>query len=76
MYELVTKYVGKNNIPDSIVVEPVKMKISLTLNFLNSLVLLEKSPLCEAILKPTFNDYEFSPINEKDEIKPVTKVVT
>ncbi|CAD6219149.1 GSCOCG00004829001-RA-CDS [Cotesia congregata] len=73
LYELVTKYMRKNNIPDSIVVEPVKMKISLTLNYLNSLVLLEKSPLCVAILKPTFNDHEFSPINDKDQIKPVTK---
>lgn len=70
-----TKYLGHNKIPDSITIEPVKIKMSVISNYLNSLLYLPKSPLNRAILNPTLTYYEFSSINDEDKIQPVTKVI-
>ncbi|XP_057331672.1 uncharacterized protein LOC130671649 isoform X2 [Microplitis mediator] len=72
-YELMTKYLGHSKIPDSITIEPIKIKMSVISNYLNSLLYLPKSPLNRAILNPTLAYYEFSSINDEDKIQPVTQ---
>ncbi|XP_057331941.1 uncharacterized protein LOC130671857 [Microplitis mediator] len=70
-YQLVTKYSTFDKIPASISVETI-WGISPYLKLIDSLINLPNSPLCDAILKPSINDYEFSIINNDDKFEIVT----
>lgn len=61
-------------IPNSIILESVSPMLSVYINFIDSLINIAKTPLCEAILRPNIKDYEFSSISDNDKIEPLIEV--
>ncbi|XP_053594921.1 uncharacterized protein LOC103574478 isoform X2 [Microplitis demolitor] len=70
-YDLIIKYQENMEIPNSIILESVSPMLSVYINFIDSLINIAKTPLCEAILRPNIKDYEFSSISDNDKIEPL-----
>ncbi|XP_057330196.1 probable helicase senataxin isoform X2 [Microplitis mediator] len=69
-YGLIIKYQENSEIPNTIVLESVTPSLSVYLSYVDSLINISKSPLCEAILSPSIKEYEFSSISDDDKIEP------
>lgn len=63
----------KKKIPSTICLVSITLT-SFYMTLIDSLINLPQTPLCQAILKPTIDDYEFSSVGD-DEIISITEVI-
>ncbi|XP_053594922.1 probable helicase senataxin [Microplitis demolitor] len=70
-YEIAIKQMEKKKIPSTICLVSITLT-SFYMTLIDSLINLPQTPLCQAILKPTIDDYEFSSVGD-DEIISITE---
>ncbi|XP_057331769.1 probable helicase senataxin [Microplitis mediator] len=70
-YEIATKHTERKKIPNTICLVSVTLT-SLYMTLIDSLINLPQTPLCQAVLKPTIDNYEFSSVDD-DKVIAVTE---